>query len=142
IGGSFQKERSLKGWIVTAVTGLLLLGALSGGLFVFSSRPATSAHAQSATAGIWSAAASLPAARTGHTATLLPNGKVLITGGIDSNNNTLATAYLYDPAAATWTATGSLSTGRSDHTATLLPNGKVLVAGGENNGVTTTAELY
>ena len=79
--------------------------------------------------GTWTATGSLGTARRGHTATLLPNGKVLVAGGDDSSN-ALASAELYDPASGTWTATGSLATARYGHTATLLPNGKVLVAGG------------
>ena len=73
---------------------------------------------------------SLHTARYGHTATLLPNGKVLVAGGGSSNASPLASAELYDPATGHWTTTGSLATARSGHTATLLPNGKVLVAGG------------
>ena len=72
----------------------------------------------------------LDTAREVHTATLLPNGKVLVAGGVDSRGP-LASAELYDPTSGTWSATGSLATGRFLHTATLLPNGKVLVAGGE-----------
>ena len=66
-----------------------------------------------------------------HTATLLPNGKVLVAGGVGINELVLASAELYDPASGTWTATGSLGTAREFHTATLLPNGNVLVAGGD-----------
>ena len=73
--------------------------------------------------------AASPPARVHHTATLLPNGKVLVAGGY-TTTAPLASAELYDPASGTWTATGSLVTARDDHTATLLPNGKVLVAGG------------
>src|SRR5437868_7051110 len=80
---------------------------------------------------------SLATARNGHTATLLPNGKVLVAGG-QNGNSILTSAELYDPASGTWSATGSLATARAFHTATLLPNGKVLVAGGGNN----SAELY
>ena len=68
-----------------------------------------------------------------HTATLLPNGKVLVAGG-DSGSGDLSSAELYDLASGTWSATGSLNTARSSHTATLLPNGKVLVAGGQGPG--------
>ena len=64
-----------------------------------------------------------------HTATLLPNGQVLVAGG-DGITGHLATAELYDPATGMWTATGSMATARFFHTATLLPNGQVLVAGG------------
>ena len=78
--------------------------------------------------GTWSATGSLATDALDHTATLLPNGKVLVAGGTASG--VLASAELYDPASGTWTATGSLATARYVHTATLLPNGKVLVAGG------------
>src|SRR6266480_340416 len=57
---------------------------------------------------------SLATARNGHTATLLPNGKVLVAGG--GNNS----AELYDPVSGTWSATGSFATARTFHTATLL----------------------
>ena len=79
--------------------------------------------------GTWTATGSLTTARRNHTATLLPNGKVLVAGGYDGVNY-LSSAELYDPASGTWSATGSLTTARKSHTATLLPNGKVLVAGG------------
>ena len=92
--------------------------------------------------GTWTATGSLATARDCHTATLLPNGKVLVAGGYDSSGY-LASAELYDPASGTWTATGSLATARDDHTATLLPNGKVLVAGGfDSSGALASAELY
>lgn len=74
--------------------------------------------------------------REGHTATLLPNGKVLVAGGY-SNTDDVSSAELYDPATGLWTTTGAMNTQRSYHTATLLPNGRVLVAGGD-----ATAELY
>ena len=54
-------------------------------------------------------AASTPHAIT-HTATLLPNGKVLVAGGLDRSVNPSASAELYDPATVTWTATGNLVT--------------------------------
>src|SRR5438093_6322227 len=75
----------------------------------------------------WVPTGNLVTARTRHTATLLPNGKVLVAGG--NNGPALSSAELYDPASGTWTATGSLGTARERPTATLLPNGKVLVAG-------------
>ena len=81
-------------------------------------------------------------ARTRHTATLLPDGKVLIAGG------GTATAELYDPATNRFTLTGSMSEARAGHSATLLRDGTVLIAGGTNGLATSepfgsaTAELY
>jgi N-acetylneuraminic acid mutarotase/uncharacterized protein YjdB len=91
----------------------------------------------------WSAAPSMANARTAHSATLLPNGLVLIAGG--SYAAPLASAELYDPTTNTWSAAGSLANARSGHTATLLPNGLVLAAGGTNAAGTdlvATGELY
>ena len=78
-------------------------------------------------------------ARTAHTATLLPNGKVLIAGG-DGALWSLGSAELYDPATGVFTATGNMATARSGHTATLLPNGTVLIAGDIRGQA--SAELY
>ena len=76
-----------------------------------------------------------------HTATLLPNGQVLVAGGIARTTSCPApssTTRRREPGRFT----GSLTTARRDHTATLLPNGRVLVAGGWNGAYLTTAELY
>lgn len=89
----------------------------------------------------WSNTASMTTTRANHTATLLPNGKVLFTGGY--NGDFLSTCELYDPATGTWTSTASMTVARYIHTATLLPNGKVLVTGGTGNSESlNTCELY
>ncbi|HJQ13307.1 MAG TPA: kelch repeat-containing protein [Anaerolineales bacterium] len=81
--------------------------------------------------------------RNGHTATLLPNGKVLLAGGWNQQGRT-ATAELYDPQTGTFEYTGSLMAPRQGLTATLLKNGQVLIAGGDSarNTPQLTAELY
>ena len=81
--------------------------------------------------------------RTGHTATLLPSGKVLLAGGWNQQGRT-ATAELYDPQLGTFEYTGSLMTPRQGLTASLLNNGQVLIAGGDSarNNPQLTAELY
>src|SRR5205807_9352939 len=101
--------------------------------------------------GSWSITGSMAFPRNGHTATLLPNGKVLVAGGATPGtayggavqSAATASAELYDPATGSWSVTASMATARYAHTATLLPNGKVLVAGGYNgSGTTAGAELY
>jgi uncharacterized repeat protein (TIGR01451 family) len=74
-------------------------------------------------------------ARYAHTATLLPNGKVLIAGGITTTGTT-AMVELYDPATGSSTAAGNLTIPRASHTATLLNDGRVFLAGNTN------AEIY
>ena len=94
----------------------------------------------------FTATGSMSMARIFHTATLLPDGKVLIAGGLDRADAfgvESATAELYDPASGTFARTGDMTRGRSTHTATLLSNGRVLIAGGMiGTGYTGTAELY
>ena len=99
--------------------------------------------------GTWSPTGSLITARNLHTATLLPSGKVLVTGGYGSGGTVLLkSSELYDPSTGIWSPTGSLTTARNLHTATLLPNGKVLVTAGwqgiQTDGINwlATAELY
>lgn len=87
----------------------------------------------------WSVTGSLGTPRSGHTATLLANGKVLVAGGYG-----LASAELYDPATGQWSATGSMISPRAGHLAVRLTNGKVLVAGGNTGylAFVTSAEIY
>jgi N-acetylneuraminic acid mutarotase len=78
--------------------------------------------------GKWSMTSSMNTARAYHTATVLPNGKVLIVG-CESEYGT--TPELYDPITGNWTPTADIDIAQVMHTATLLMNGQVLVAGGE-----------
>jgi N-acetylneuraminic acid mutarotase len=83
--------------------------------------------------------------RTGHAATRLESGKVLITGGVNETS-VLASALLYDPATGAITGTGSMTKPRQNHTSTLLNDGGVLITGGDQGGdptvVLQSAEIY
>ena len=85
---------------------------------------------------------SMTRTRAAHTATLLPDGKVLIAGGFDDDERTLASAEVFDPNQKTFAPTQDMNVTRAGHTATLLPNGKVLIAGGYNGNYLASAELY
>jgi len=80
--------------------------------------------------------------RFGCPATVLKDGRVLLTGGVSASkvtyNESLVDAELYDPSTKVFTRTGSMNHARTEHSATLLADGRVLVAGGH----TDSAELY
>jgi hypothetical protein len=80
----------------------------------------------------------------GTTATLLPDGPVLIAGGETARNSPSLTAEVSDPVTGKFAESGMLNTGRSAHTATLLADGRVLLVGGNSdaNTVLDSAELY
>jgi hypothetical protein len=95
------------------VTGGNTRGSIEGG-----DQPMSSAELYEPSTGTFAPAGSMSEARGGHTATLLPSGKVLIAG---------SSADLYDPANGIFTGLGSLPIVSSSYTATLLESGRVLV---------------
>lgn len=76
----------------------------------------------------WSITDSLTNGRSAHTATLLNDGKVIVTGG--QNIGDLSSCEIYDPATNQWSSAGSLLHARSFHSAVLLSDGRVLASGG------------
>ncbi|MFI5098118.1 MAG: Kelch repeat-containing protein [Candidatus Acidiferrales bacterium] len=81
--------------------------------------------------------------RSGHSATLLQDGKVLIAGGMRRNQDFYRSAELYDPATGRFQETGQMNVARVGAAAVLLRSGKVLIAGGwVGHGCTDSAEIY
>jgi hypothetical protein len=126
---------------------VLVAGGFSA-VGIHSSGPLATAELYNPATGSFTPISSMNIKRGSHTATLLNNGKVLITGGSGGNANiAVASAELYDPTAGTFTPTGSMNTARHSHTATLLNNGSVLITGGYDVGTSppnplASTELY
>ena len=99
--------------------------------------------------GTAAATGTMTTSRTLHSATQLPDGTVLIAGGLKSTNSRdfNGTTELYDPVSGTFSRSGDMITGRYDHSATLLRDGRVLIAGGLGGlgaafGYLDSAEIY
>ncbi len=120
-------------------TFVLLAVAASISMFAANPPGAIAAQVDAITAG-----APMLEPRSGHTATLLRDGKVLIAGGMRANQDFHRSAELYDPASGTFQLTGDMNLARVGHVAVLLASGKVLIAGGwiGPHECTDTAELY
>ena len=89
----------------------------------------------------WTSVEAIGAVASHFGLTLLPDGRVLRTGGFTAPFTPLATTELFSPATGQWTPTVGMDTARSGHTAVLLADGRVLVAGGVTGTSTGLAAL-
>src|SRR5215469_8620182 len=124
-----------------AIRSLLLISLFAIGFVASTALPAI------AGSGSFNTTGSMNVGRIDHTATLLANGDVLVTGGANNSTGYLSSAELYNHSTGKWTLTGSMTAPRDGHDAVLLHNGQVLVAGGINAslsqcGTLASAELF
>jgi len=119
---------------------VLIAGGLAGRIFEGGPGIVATTEIYDPATGRFTPGPSMRAARSGHAAVLLQNGKVLIAGGESSDNQNLASAEIYDPVANKWTATGSMLTPRIASSAVMLKDGRVLVTGSGDSW--NKAEIY
>ncbi|MEX2621541.1 MAG: kelch repeat-containing protein, partial [Egibacteraceae bacterium] len=92
--------------------------------------------------GQWSPTGSLGGPRSHHSATLLPDGRVLVAGGFPDGSTGLASAEVYDPEAGEWSPVDEMEEARGRHVAARLDDGRVLVAGGQPGPRRDSAEIF
>ena len=81
--------------------------------------------------------------RQDHTATLLPDGRVLIAGGGLRQGETEDTAETFDPETNLFTPAGNMDAARVSHRAVVLNDGRVMVIGGAHRaGPYDSVEFY
>lgn len=137
--GDLQTPRSVHSSTLLPSGDLLIAGGMAaGGGSLASAEVVDVSRIAATTTNI----ASLATARSGHSATALPDGRVVLAGGY--NGEYLASIEVFDPKHRAFTSLGRLQTGRSGHTATLMPDGKILLIGGVGHGWTflDSAELF
>jgi N-acetylneuraminic acid mutarotase len=143
--GSMTTARTDHSATLLANGEVLVAGGLSNGGSPIGTSCTSTAELYNPSTGRWTTTGSMTTARGNHAATLLPNGKVLVAGGLCSGGFTYPdiSAELYDPSTGAWKATGSMNVARVNTPATLLANGRVLTAGGNpTSWGARSAELY
>lgn len=148
--GTMKSDRYLFTATLLKTREVLVAGGLRGTLgSAIPTLPTVYAEIYDPSIGEWVSVNSMSVARSAHTATALPDGRVLVVGGfrtvfgaggpVDVANSS---AEIYNPATRSWTSARSMRVARHSHTAVLLPNGRVLVAGGFSGQSLRSAEIY
>lgn len=121
---------------------VLIAGGFAGSGHEY--RPFASTEIYDARTGRFATGPSMRAGRSGHTATRLADGRVLLAGGWSASNDARGTADVFDPASRRMIATGPMLVPRAGQTATLLRDGRVLFVGGVDKSETklSSAEIY
>ena len=142
IADSRISRRTALGGLMTAVLvpTLVVSGARTAQAASSSTAAITPAPPTSNSSG--DATAALP--RAMHTATVLPDGRILMVGGLSTNNRPLSSVQIYDPFNDTWTNAAPMRTARFQHAAVALPDGRILVTGGMKHADTllSSGEIY
>jgi hypothetical protein len=113
----------------------------------YNSQPVASAEIYDPTTKTFTFTGSMAVPRTYHSATLLADGRVMISGGVSAFTNCVpaqSSVEVYDPATGKFSGLGNMLAARTDQGTALLPSGKVLIAGG-SNGCTValgSAEIF
>jgi N-acetylneuraminic acid mutarotase len=131
------------GAVATLSDGKVLI---AGGLqFTSGNPPLDTAELFDPATGKFSETSNMTSGRSVYAAALLPNGKVILTGG-DGASSTLASAEVFNDSQSSFSAASSMMTARAYHVATQLSDGRILLTGGEiDSGAVTflsSAELF
>ena len=91
---------------------------------------------------VWGEIAPLAVPTASPSVVTLPNGDVLVTGGLSSGSTPTATTEIWDTVRGVWKPGPNMVVKRVGHTATLLDDGTILISGGvTGSGVTSSAEI-
>lgn len=118
--------------------------ALSGNskvLFTGGAYVGAASEIYDASTGIFTNIPNMRVSRSSHSAILLSDGKVFISGGYGGGNY-LNSTEIYDPVTNTFTSKASMSSNRAYHSSILLNDGTVLIVGGYSSGYLNTAVIY
>lgn len=138
---SMNAPRGLASATVLQNGKVLVAGGGSGSLFL--PEAIASSELYDPATDTWEVVPPMASPRYWHTATLLSNGQVLVTGGRNASAASGQTgAEIFDPSSNTWSTVSPFSTARYLHSAAILPNGTVIIAGGEGSSYPTATEIF